>query len=97
MQPAHLGNRPPLLLQVVSTTSQILFQIPGQAVDIAQAFLDLMVLMMREGCIDAVLQSMAQYSSRPSTDLSLVRHFVFKTLSTCGPPYSDWFAASLVR
>lgn len=97
MQPAPPCNRPPLLLQVVNTASQILFQIPGQAVDIAHAFLDLMVLMMREGCIDDVLQTMAQYSSRPSTDLSLVRHFVFRTLSTCGPPYSDWFAASLVR
>lgn len=69
----------------------------GSKTDYASGFLDLCVYQMQQGCIEPVLRMVAKWAASGSADPALIKHFVFKTLAVCGPPYSAYFAAALLR
>lgn len=69
----------------------------GSKTDYASGFLDLCVYQMQQGCVEPVLTMVSKWAAAGSADLLLIRHFVFKTLAVCGPPYSAYFAAVMLR
>ena len=69
----------------------------GSKTDYASGFLDLCVYQMQQGCVEPVLTMVSRWGSAGSADPLLIRHFIFKTLAVCGPPYSAHFAATLLR
>ncbi len=60
----------------------------------AQAFLDLAALVLQHGEVERVLYRLSDWAR--TADPSLMRHFIFKVLEACAPPYSVYFASSLI-
>lgn len=69
----------------------------GSKSDYGTGFLDLVVYLLQQGCVGPVLAMIANWASSGSADPLLVRHFIFKTLAVCGPPYSAYFTSMLLR
>lgn len=69
----------------------------GSKTDYATGFLDLLVYLMQQGCVGPAMTMITHWASRGSAHPSLVKHFVFKTLAVCGPPYSSSFIGMMLR
>lgn len=84
------------VMQVVEIVA-VALKAMGSKTDYASGFLDLCVYQMQQGCVQPVLTMITKWASAGSADPLLIRHFVMKTLALCGPPYSAYFAAALLR
>ena len=83
-------------LQTVGIVAAVLVAM-GSKTDYATGFLDLVVYLMQQGCVGPALTMIINWASRGSAHPSLVKHFVFKTLAVCGPPYSSYFIGMMLR
>lgn len=83
-------------MQIVDIVASVLAAM-GSKTDYAKGFLDLSIYQMQQGCVEPVLTMVTKWASGGSADPLLVRHFIFKLLAVCGPPYSAYFASELLR
>jgi len=83
-------------MQIVGIVAAVLVAM-GSKTDYGTGFLDLVVYLLQQGCVDPVLGMISNWASSGSADPLLVRHFIFKTLAVCGPPYSAYFTSMLLR
>ena len=93
---ASLTSLHSLLVQIVGIVAAVLVAM-GSKTDYATGFLDLVVYLMQQGCVGPALTMITNWASRGSAHPSLVKHFVFKTLAVCGPPYSSSFIGMMLR
>ena len=80
--------------QAADLIVNILKAISNSRPAIAQAFLDLAALVLQQGEVERVLYRLADWAR--TADPSLMRHFIFKVLEACAPPYSSEFAAPMI-
>ena len=80
--------------QAADLTVNILKAIGNTRLAMAQAFLDLAALVLQHGEVDRILYRLGDWAR--TADPSLIRHFIFKVLEACAPPYSAYFASSLI-
>ena len=83
-------------MQIVSIVAAVLIAM-GSKTDYATGFLDLVVYLIHQGCVSPAMSMVTSWASAGSADPLLVRHFVFKTLAVCGPPYSPHFISQMLR
>ncbi len=83
-------------MQIVGIVAAVLVAM-GSKTDYGTGFLDLVVYLLQQGCVGPVLAMISNWASSGSADPLLVRHFIFKTLAVCGPPYSAYFTSMLLR
>ncbi|KAL3163166.1 hypothetical protein ABBQ32_009574 [Trebouxia sp. C0010 RCD-2024] len=69
----------------------------GSKTDYATGFLDVVVYLMQQGCVTPALRMISSWASTGSADPMLVRHFIFRCLLVCAPPYSAYFTNTLLR
>ena len=83
-------------MQIVAIVGAVLVAM-GSKTDYATGFLDLVVYIMQQGCVTPALTMISTWASSGSADPLLVRHFIFRTLLICAPPYSAYFTSILLR
>ena len=83
-------------MQIVGVVGAVLVAM-GSKTDYATGFLDLVVYVMQRGCVTPVLTMISSWACSGSADPILVRHFIFRTLLICAPPYSAYFTSMLLR
>ena len=83
-------------MQVLGIVAAVLVAM-GSKTDYATGFLDLVVYIMEQGCVTPALTMVSNWASSGSADPMLVRHFIFKSLAVCAPPYSAYFTSILLR
>lgn len=84
------------VMQIVAIVGAVLVAM-GSKTDYATGFLDLVVYLMQQGCVTPALSMISSWASSGSADPLLVRHFIFRTLLICAPPYSAYFTSILLR
>lgn len=84
------------MMQMVVIVGAVLVAM-GSKTDYATGFLDLVVYLMQQGCVTPALTMISSWASSGSADPLLVRHFIFRTLLICAPPYSAYFTTMLLR
>lgn len=83
-------------MQIVGIIGAVLVAM-GSKTDYATGFLDVVVYLMQQGCVTPALRMISSWASTGSADPMLVRHFIFRCLLVCAPPYSAYFTNTLLR
>lgn len=83
-------------MQIVGIVGDVLVAM-GSKTDYATGFLDVVVYLTQQGCVVPALTMISSWASSGSADPLLVRHFIFRSLLVCTPPYSSYFTSTLLR
>lgn len=89
-----LSNKVLIPVQAADLIVNTLKAISNSRPLMAQAFLELAVLVLQFGEVERVIYRLGDWSR--TADPSLMRHFIFKALEACAPPYSAYFASFLL-
>eukprot|EP00879_Flechtneria_rotunda_P023720 GHRR01025111.1.p1 GENE.GHRR01025111.1~~GHRR01025111.1.p1 ORF type:complete len:173 (+),score=64.21 GHRR01025111.1:773-1291(+) len=87
-------EQPGLIPQVLMVLQAVLKAIGSTKMDLSRRVLAFLVSMLLSGAVDLVMNMAMAWST--SADPSLVRHFIQLVLESVEPPYSAFFARSML-
>lgn len=90
-----ISHHPSMHSQAMNTIAAALIAVENSHPDIVRLLLDIAVAILQSGQVEVVLAALEKQWIR-SADPSHARFFIFQVLKECAPPYSPYFATTML-